>query len=90
VRTRTELTTPPGQEPDLGGAATSDDEVYVHGLALPEEPTVPGRFRRLWATLLVVVVLATAGYVTVRATTAGGGLDPALDPEFAPAGETDG
>ena len=57
MRTRTHLTTPPGQEPELSAPSRSG-EAYVPGLAIPEEPHVPGRYRRLWVALGLVVVLA--------------------------------
>lgn len=86
MRTRTHLTTPPGQEPELSAPSRSG-EAYVPGLAIPEEPHVPGRYRRLRVALGLVVVLALVGFVAVRVTTAGQTFDPALDPEFAPGGE---
>lgn len=84
MRTRTQLTTPPGQEPELSAPSRSSAEVYVPGLALPEEPAVPGRYRRLAVTLATIVVLALVGYGIFRAMTAGQTFDPALDPGFAP------
>ena len=87
MRTRTHLTTPPGQEPELSAPSRSGDEAYVPGLAIPEEPHVPGRYRRLWVALGLVVVLALVAVVAFRVTTAGQGFDPALDPEVAPGDE---
>lgn len=81
MRTRTRLTTPPGQAPALDAAAGSDDEAYVRGFAIPEEPRVPGRFRRLWVTLVLVLLTAAVVYVGLRVITAGEGFDPALDPD---------
>ena len=66
MRTRTLLTTPPGEQPAAGGAATRDHEHYSHGFAPPQEPHVPGRFRPLVITLVVVLVVASAAFVTLR------------------------
>ena len=84
MRTRTQLTTPPGQEPELSASSGPASETYVPGLMLPEEPSVPGRHRRLVVTVVTLVVLAVAGYGIFRAMTAGQTFDPALDPGFAP------
>ena len=84
MRTRTRLTTPPGQDPELSEASRPSAEVYVPGFALPEEPSVPGRYRRVLAVLAVVAVLALVAYGIFRAMTAGQTFDPALDPGFAP------
>lgn len=84
MRTRTRLTTPPGQEPSLSSPGQSDAETYVPGLALPEEPHVPGRRRRVWIVLAVLVAVAVGGYVAFRVATAGQQFDPALDPQLDP------
>ena len=84
MRTRTHLTTPPGQQPELSADTRPGDETYVPGFALPDEPRVPGRYRRVWITAAVVVVLAAAGFGMFRSMTAGQSFDPALDAEFAP------
>lgn len=81
MRTRTRLTTPPDQRPALDDDGRQADEAYVPGFALPQEPRVPGRRRRLWATLAVVVVLTAIAYVGFRVATAGQTFDPALEPE---------
>lgn len=81
MRTRTRLTTPPGERPALDDDGARADEAYVPGLALPEEPHIPGRRRRLWVTLAVVAVLAVIAYVSFRVATAGQSFDPALEPE---------
>jgi hypothetical protein len=84
VRTRTRLTTPPGQEP---AAPHADDEVperYVPGLALPHEPGHPGRFRRVWTVLLTIVLLATVAYVAFLVATSGQTFDPALNRDSGP------
>lgn len=79
MRTRTRLTTPPGQEPALS-EGPSASERYVPGLGLPEEPHTPGRRRRLWLTLAVLVLVVVGSYVAFRVATAGQQFDPALDP----------
>ena len=84
MRTRTRLTTPPGQEPSLSSAGQPESEHYVPGLALPQEPRVPGRRRRLWVTLVVLAVLVVGGYIAFRVATAGQQFDPALDPQIEP------
>lgn len=76
MRTRTRLTTPPGHQPTLESEAT---EWYVAGPGLPEEPGVPGRFRRLWLTLAVVVGVAALGVGIFFVSTSGQQFDPALD-----------
>lgn len=80
MRSRTHLTSPPGQEPLADRPRSADtDEVYVRGLRLPEEPRVPGRFRHLTATLGVLVILAVVAFGVFRVSTAGQSFDPALD-----------
>ncbi len=79
MRTRTRLTTPPGQEPSLSADRRPDAEAYVPGLALPVEPRVPGPRRRLWVTLTLVAVVAAAAYVAFLMATSGQTFDPALD-----------
>lgn len=79
MKTRTRLTTPPGQDPIGTAQQRPEDEHYVTALQLPEEPSVPGRHRRTWSALTIVLVLALAGYVVFRVATAGQGFDPALD-----------
>lgn len=84
MRTRTRLTTPPGQEPSLSADRRPDAETYVPGLSLPEEPRVPGPRRRLWVTLTVIVVVAAGAYVAFLVATAGQTFDPALDLDAEP------
>lgn len=79
MKTRTRLTTPPGQDPIGTTQQRHEDEHYVPALQLPEEPRVPGRHRRAWNILAIVAVLLLAGYITFRVATAGQGFDPALD-----------
>lgn len=84
MRTRTRLTTPPGQEPATPHADDDAKERYVPGLALPDEPSHPGRYRRVWTTLLTIVLLATVAYVAFRLATAGQTFDPALNRDSGP------
>jgi hypothetical protein len=86
VQTRTRLTTPPGQEPALASGARSDVETYVGGLALPSEPRVPGRRRRLWVVLGALALVAVGAWLAFRVATAGQTFDPALDTNFEPSG----
>ena len=79
MRTRTHLTTPPGQTPHTEDERRRDDERYSPGFAVPEEPSVPGRHRRTLVTLAVLVVLAAAAVLAFRWLTAGQGFDPALE-----------
>jgi hypothetical protein len=79
MRTRTLLTTPPGEEPvgdDTPGRL--DPERYAPALALPREPRVPGRFRRLWISLTILVVVAVIGVAVFQLVTASQFQDPAL------------
>lgn len=79
MRTRTRLTTPPGQQPTLELGESDSAEHYVAGPGLPDEPRVPGRFRRLWLTLAVVVGVAALGVGIFFVSTSGQQFDPALD-----------
>lgn len=95
MRTRTRLTTPPGEEPAADdGVRTRDPERYTPALSVPSEPEVPGRFRRLGVTVAVLVLLAALGYVGFQLANAGQFQDPSLDedpgiqqPADAPAAE---
>ena len=84
MRTRTRLTTPPGQDPSLDPDAQPAAEHYVPGPALPREPRVPGRRRHLWLTLAILLVVVVGGYVAFRVATAGQQFDPALDQQVDP------
>lgn len=81
MQTRTRLTTPPGEHPTLSDGPGPQDEIYVRGLALPQEPRVPGPRRRLWVTLALVAVVAGLAYATMLVVTSGQSFDPALDLE---------
>lgn len=77
MRTRTKLTSPPGQEPvddrDVRGA-----EGYAPAFDLPREPKVPSRHRRLVVWLVVIVALALAGWIGFRILSTGQSEDPSL------------
>lgn len=102
MRTRTRLTTPPGEEPAPPPSVTSpdgpaDDERYVPSFALPEEPRPPSPYRRAVILAVVLVVLVAAGWAILQVVTAGEDFDPAVgDNPSAPAeslsdgGEDDG
>lgn len=79
MRTRTELTSPPGYTPPSEDEAPADRERYVPGLSVPDEPPLPNPIRRrlLWSlgALLVAVVLVAA----VRLVTGGQAFDPSLE-----------
>ncbi|MBW3620208.1 MAG: hypothetical protein KY461_08185 [Actinobacteria bacterium] len=80
MRTRTRLTTPPGEEPTVDdGLRVRDPERYSPALALPDEPDVPGRFRRPGVTLAVLALLAVLGYAGFQLANAGQFQDPSLD-----------
>jgi hypothetical protein len=80
MRTRTRLTSPPGEEPTADEAIeTRTPERYSPALALPEEPDVPGRFRRVLVTVGVLALLALVGWGLLRLASAGQAEDPALD-----------
>lgn len=79
MRTRTLLTTPPGQEPTVEAASPrSDPERYSPALDLPREPSVPGRHRRGLIAAAILVVLAVTGVVAYRLVTVGQFQDPAV------------
>lgn len=80
MRTRTRLTTPPGEEPVAeDGVRTRDPERYSPALRIPSEPDVPGRYRK--AAIVAIVLLAVAGlaYLGFQLANAGQFQDPSLD-----------
>ncbi len=79
MRTRTRLTTPPGQQPTFELDESEATERYMSGPEVPDEPRIPGRFRRLWLTLAVVVGVAALGVGIFFVSTSGQQFDPALD-----------
>lgn len=90
LRTRTRLTTPPGQDPQPAGeqpdaasrasTVTADaDERYVPGLALPDEPRVRSRWFKPLVVMSSIVVVLGILYAILLAATQGQYLDPALD-----------
>jgi hypothetical protein len=89
VQTRTHLTSPPGQGPTATSSPSTGDEVYVPGLAVPEEPKVPGRYRRVVVLVVALVLLAAATYLTLQVMTMGEDFDPALDQLIDPGAPAD-
>lgn len=89
MQTRTHLTTPPGQTPTATSSPSSDEETYVGGLSVPEEPTVPGRYRRTVLVVVSLLVLAVAAYLTLQVMTMGEDFDPALDQLIDPGAPAD-
>lgn len=79
MRTRTRLTTPTGQAPEAEAPRAAHDEHYVSAWQLPEEPQVPGRFRRFWVALLTVLIFVPLAYGAFRLATSGESFDPSLD-----------
>lgn len=80
MRTRTRLTTPPGEEPASDeGVRLSDPERYSPALAVPAEPDVPGRYRRIGVVLGILVLLAILGYAGFQLANRGSFQDPSLD-----------
>lgn len=79
MRTRTLLTTPPGRtpEPELG-RSSRPAERYSPGLALPTEPTVPSRFRRVGIAIATLVVVGLLGVAFVQVGITQQAEDPAL------------
>ncbi len=75
-------------------AASTDGarELYSRGLAMPAEPRVPHRLRRVFVTLAVLFVLAVIAWIGFKLVTAGQDFDPALDPtqQFEPDGQLPG
>lgn len=79
MRTRTRLTTPPGQEPvDEVDDRGPERERYTRGLDLPTEPAVPSRLQRPVAVIATLVVLVALGFIAFRLSSAGQYEDPAL------------
>lgn len=79
MRTRTLLTTPPSQTPVSDEPSAEERrEVYSRGLALPTEPKVPGKHRKLKIVLLTLAGLALIGWLVLRVLLAGQFQDPAL------------
>ena len=64
---RTWLTTPPGDEPVTDQRGDEHAERYVPALELPREPRVPGKHRRLWVGLglLLLVAMSLVGLVLI-------------------------
>lgn len=78
---RTKLTTPPGEQPSGPGDGDPEVEVYSPTFGLPEEPDFPSRWRRPIVVLVLVAVLAGAGYWLYLGMTARQTQDPSLPTE---------
>lgn len=80
MRTRTRLTTPPGQEPldDEAQQQWRHTERYTPFLDRPTEPRWPSRYRGLIVGLTSLLVLLALGYGAYRLSTAGQFEDPSL------------
>lgn len=79
MRTRTRLTTPPGQVPvDDPGRRRSELERYTRGLEVPTEPTVPSRAHRPLTIVAALILLTALGYLGFRLATVGQYEDPSL------------
>jgi hypothetical protein len=79
MRTRTRLTTPPGQEPVLDEAGPDrSQERYSPGLAVPTEDRVASRWRPLALSVAALVVVAAVGYGLWQLGAASQQEDPAL------------
>lgn len=77
MRTRTRLSTPPGQEPEPE-AGPDRDERYLPGFALPREPRVPRPGARLARFVLAIVAVLAVAALAVRIVGATEDRDPAL------------
>ncbi len=88
MRTRTLLTTPPGEQPTADSGIPRDREHYSRGFRVPAEPRVPGRYRTLAMSVLVLVVVAAAGYAAFTLLVRGQHQDPSLGGASEPAPTT--
>lgn len=77
-RGRTRLTTPPGEEPAPAAGDDRDEEHYLPALDIPTEPHHASRFRWLYVTVTIVVVVAAIGFAVLRMTSAQRTFDPSL------------
>ena len=78
MRTRTRLTTPPGQLPVDDERRRSDRERYTRGLEIPQEPVVPSRAHRPLTLAATLILLTALGYLGFRVATVGQYEDPSL------------
>lgn len=77
-RGRTRLTTPPDQEPASPLSEDADDEHYLPALEIPTEPSFPSRFRWLYVTASLLVLVAAIGFAVLQLTSASRAFDPSL------------
>jgi hypothetical protein len=80
VRTRTKLTTPPGQEPDpvVSSPSVREEEHYSPGFSLPVEPIHLTRAERITLLLIALVVTAQLAVGLVALLSATQAEDPAM------------
>ena len=81
IRTRTTLTTRPGDAPLEGATSGPPGEFWYPALALPKEPSLPSRWRPLLIALVIATIIVSALYGGWRITQRGTNFDPALDRE---------
>lgn len=79
MRTRTELTSPPGYTPPSEDEAPADRERYVPGLSVPDEPPLPNPMRRRLLWSLGALLVAVAIVAAVRLVIGGQAFDPSLE-----------
>ncbi len=77
-RGRTRLTTPPGQEPAPPLSEGADDEHYLPAFEIPTEPSYPSRFRWLYVTASLLLLIAAIGFAVLQLTSASRTFDPSL------------
>lgn len=77
-RGRTRLTTPPGVDPAPTAGTEPEGEHYLPAPEIPGEPHHPSRFRWLYVTIAVLVVVAAVGVAVLQLTSASRTFDPSL------------
>lgn len=81
MRSRTRLTTPPGQQPEAADRPREQDapaERYIPAFALPEEPRPPRRHRRAIVVVATLLVLVAVAWGILQVVTSGSDFDPAV------------
>ena len=81
MRTRTTLTTSPGEAPADTSSPGPAGEYWYPALDLPSEPVLPSRFRPWAIGVLILSIVAASLYGAWRITQRGTNFDPALDRE---------
>ncbi len=79
MRTHSWLSTPPGSKPVELVGPDGETELYVPGVALPSEPRVAGRYRKLILAGLGLALVVIVAIVAWSIITSGQTFDPALD-----------